>query len=170
MELGIFAGTLKKGELLSKKKLVIAYIGLIISIIIPFITLGVILTIFLGAMDWNSNIITALVFINLFGVIIFLAILLSLKKYYNIKKTIMKCMIDSKKTIAFVRRVDIIDIRFKPYQVEFSFTLEGKEYQRLSPKNNPIVGYNKYFLKFVNQNIPILYSKKHDEIIILKNS
>lgn len=170
IELKNFAGTLKKGELLTYKKIVITYVGLAISTIIPIVSLGVIITISLGVMTWNLNIIIALICFNFFGLLLFLAILLSLLKYYNIKKTIKKCLTECEKTIATVRRVDIADAAYQPYQVEFVFVIKGKTYHKLSPRNNLFIGYNKYFLKLVNKQVPILYSEKYNEVIILNTS
>ena len=90
IELKNFAGTLKKGELLTYKKIVITYVGLAISTIIPIVSLGVIITISLSVMTWNINIIIALICFNFFGLLLFLAILLSLLKYYTNKAGIQK--------------------------------------------------------------------------------
>lgn len=160
--------TLKYGKIHTNRKLKFFKILLIVSFIITIICflIGAI-SVFLDVLNFDE-------IISFIGTIIFSTfILLSLLYVYikNKKRNleINKWLEDSVRCEAFVKRLDIENLKYQSYQIEISFTYKNKKIKKVSGKFNIIKdGLPKIFAKYHNKTLEILYSEKFDEILILK--
>ncbi len=162
--------SLQYGKILSKRKFIIILICLGILFLVPLISLCVLITCFCGVMTLDNDIKLSLIFLNIvfcIFIIITIYIVLYYKKLY---KNIALWLNDAVKIKAFVRRMDEIGLNYKPFQVEFSFEINGKEYKRLSAYGGLIVGLNKRYIKYHNKTVNILYSPKYDQVMLLKEN
>jgi len=148
--------------------LLLFYALLFISILIPILSIIVVFCILFKLFSIDNDIIISLAGLNIFAFfLITFSIYIIIKNKKNISKT-KDVLLDAEETIATARRVDIENLKYKPYQIEINFKLNGVYYKKISPPGNAIIGYNKYLLKYCKNKFRILYSKKYDEIIFLK--
>ena len=68
---------------------------------------------------------------------------------------------------AKAKRLDLINPIYKPYQIEVKFTYGEKKVRIISSPGSAIRGYYKFF-KENRKELDILYSKKYNEVLILK--
>ena len=159
--------SLKCGRIFTGVRLVWIYLCMIIPLFIPVLT--VLSFILIKSLSHETETIISFVFINLFAI---LSSSTSTFVFIRNKKNIQKIKLalqDCKQTLGTARRVDAENIRFKPYQIEVTFKIDGQIHHRLSQPGNTIIGYRKYNLKYCKQPFTMLYSPNFDEVIILKD-
>lgn len=170
MDYDYIDSSLQYGKVISKRQFKIIKICLGVLFLGPLISVCVLITCFCGIMPMDNDIKLTIILLNVefcFFIIIIIYIIYYYKKLY---KNISLWLNDAVKTKAFVRRMDEISLNYKPFQVEFSFEIEGKEYKRLSTHGGLIVGLNKRYIKYHNKTVNILYSPKYDQVMMLKNN
>lgn len=159
---------LSLGKIFTGFKLLIIKIWLCIPLLSIGITIFGIILIVLGLMEYDIDIMIGLIIINLFALLTFSAFFYI---YINNKKNLEKTKLyiqDAIKTTACARRLDLTDIKYKPYQVEIYFEINGSKYSKVSPAGNFIKGYTTIYAKYCNEKFDILYSPKYDEVMFLK--
>lgn len=159
--------SLKYGTSLSKKLIVLYYISLLLSLTIALIC-AIPLIIFSDRLLKESDIIVCFIIVFSFDLILFLFSFWVILHDKKIKKKISLCLEDGIETIAFVRNANENYITYKKNQVEASFFINSKQYVRYSNLGNPILGYSKFFLKYVGKMVMIIYSPKYDDVLFLK--
>ena len=168
IELSQIEGGLNLGRIFTGPKLIIIYLGLLLSSLILFVTVGVLITIGVGAMEYETLIVLSLILINIFAIIfiIFLVVfLISNKKNITI---VAECLKDVCKVKATIRRIDVENINNAQYQIEVTFNLNEKTYHKTGKLGNPLYGYSKFFMKKYSGACEVLYSHKQNEILFLK--
>ena len=161
-------GVFSLGRLITGKKLVVLYAGAIFPIFMIAIIIGVIITAQHHLMSITKNIIIALTcasILVLFYASIFIVVLIKNNKI--IKKTQIYLQ-DAYEIYVKVRRVDIENYNYKPYQCEIIYEVNGVEHKKISPKGDWLWGNNKYLLKHCGSKVKALYSQQYDQILLLK--
>lgn len=156
------------GKLYFGVERLILFIGCFIPLIMPISTIIMTVLNYIYSLNLFEDILFPVVFANIFTLTISIVCIIKLirnKKNFLQAQLFLKDSINVK---CYIKRVDITDIKYKPYQVEISFKLDGKEYKKLSPPGNPLTGYNKYLTKIDTTNITFLYSPKYDKILFIK--
>jgi len=124
----------------------------------------------MGGMDWNEDMVIALIGGNMFCVFYASVFLYAIVSNNKLNKKITLWLEDAIQLRAFTMRLDTISLKYKPYQLQVNFEFDGKIYQRISAPGNIIKGYHKIFKKYADRYINILYSPKYDEVLILKDT
>lgn len=163
------SGSLLYGKVLSKIEFKLLLACLCLLSLLPIATIFLIIIGSCGLMDWDTEMIFSISLSNIvFGIAIFI---LAYMVYYHKKlyKNVDLWLEDAIEALAFAQRRDVTSINYRPYQVEFSFSIDGKEYKRLSLASGLIMWGNRQFLKYHNKCVKILYSPKYDQVMILKD-
>lgn len=85
----------------------------------------------------------------------------------NIKE-IQKWMQDAVVLKANVYRLDLLSPVYAPYQIAVRFKYNGVKREQ-TQRPNIFLGYHKMLAKYVGAKIPIAYSPKYDQVIILRS-
>ena len=168
-EIKKIVATINYGRLLWGKYFILILFNFIISLLIPTVTITILILVSKNMIIWEPKIILTLILANIFSIFLFsvsLSILIIDKKK---KKKISLMLKDAIKLNAFVKRKPITQIGENPYRVSISFKFNDLLKEKVSPNGNIFVGYSKTYLKYVNQNIEILFSPKYDEVMFLKD-
>lgn len=160
---------LRYGKVPSKSEFRLLWVFFSILLLFPLYSLSIIVTILLGVMSWDSDVAMVLLtstqmFCCLMAIDIYM-----IHFYKKLYKELTLWLEDAVEASAFVRRMDVLSVKYKPYQVEFQFCIEGKEYRRLSSHGGLIVGQNKTFIKYNNSFVKIMYSPKYDQVMVLRD-
>ncbi len=169
MDYGFIDSSLQYGKVMSKKQFIVIKICLGAQVLIPLITVCILIIISCGGMTCDKNIELTLIIIN---VIFCLFIVITSYIIYNhrkLYKNISLWLKDAIKTTAFVKRMDEISLYYKPFQVEFSFNIDGKNYKYLSASGGLMIGLNRRYIKYHNKTVNILYSPKYHQVMVLKD-
>lgn len=156
--------TLDGGRYFTGKSLAVIFSGIILSLIICL--LPMLVFIFdTGLTKYDILIFTLFIVIGLILTTIFLQIFI-------------KNVLYEVKILSYLQDAIFIEANLKPtlikkgliniYYLEVSFVLDGKivNYSSLTMGKKPI--YDKHFNKFSGEDIPILYSKKYDKVLLGK--
>ena len=156
------------GKLYLGVERLILFIGSCIPLLVPISTIIMAVLNYLYSLNIFNDILFPLVFANIFTLVIStICIIKLIRNKQNILKTQL-FLKDATNINCHIKRVDITDRKFKPYQVEISFKHNGKEFKKISPPGNPLTGYDKYLTQLDTTNITFLYSSKYDKILIVK--
>jgi len=165
MDISKIEASLSHGGFLTGQKLAVIYVGLVVPLLFPLITVMVVITALTGGMEWEGEVIGVLIGCNILGALLFSFMIWLKRKNDKLKSKIILWMEDTIELTASVARLD--GFGFKPYQVQFDFEIDGKNYYRISPAGNSATGWQKVFAQYANKEIKILYSPKYDEVLIL---
>lgn len=160
--------SLSYGRLLWGRNYLILLILLIASLLIPIITLIISIMVKLNIMYWEANMILALIIANIFSSFLISFSVGAFVIDFRKKKNLKLILNESVELTATVKKKSITFVGENPYRVTVLFFIDGKLYKRDSPQGNSIVGYSKFFLKYISNNVNILYSPKNDEVMFLK--
>ncbi len=159
--------SLKYGKINAQQQIIlkICFITIIILSAVSAL-IGILSLIFLSMTSKEI----ACIILTIFMLITFLILI-----YYLLKKSkkrdyeINEWLKDAVKCKAQIMRLDFTSTNYQSYQIEVSFEFKNKKIKQISKKFNLITeGYPKIFAKYHNKIVPILYSEKYDEILILK--
>ncbi|MBQ8308713.1 MAG: hypothetical protein IJX96_02660 [Clostridia bacterium] len=159
--------SLSFGKIFSDKVNFLLYVFLGISLIVPVITVCIIFTIALGEMQTSPNIISSLIFANIFAFFLFGVVLWRIIYNNKLKKRIRLWLNDAIPIKTSARRLDLTDKKYKPYQIEVKFIFQEKKQKYISRAGSSVTGYFKFFSEPAKE-LNILYSPKYNEILILK--
>lgn len=156
------------GKIYTGSKKILLYLGVCLPFLIPIASIGIFVTTYLGLMNYSNTITIALVLTNFFAILIIsVCFIITINNNKNIKK-IESFLLDAVEVSGVVRRIDLENINYKPYQVQVTFEFNGKQYNKISSSGTPIMGYRKCFVKYCKNKINLLYSASYDEILFLK--
>lgn len=161
--------SLQYGKVLSRGEFILLWITFGLLFLCPLVSAGIIVTILCGGMNWDRDIKIVLILINIMFCIFITIISFLIYYYKKLHKNVVKWLDDAIETSAVVRRMDMVSLKYKPYQVEFSFEINGQKYNRLSAPGGFLMGLNKGLIKYHNKSVKILYSPKYDQVMILKD-
>ena len=161
--------SLTYGKLFLGKTKFFLYIVLGVSLLLPIFTLALYIV-------SNFNIVTLLnektimlICANIVPLLLFLVILIRIIYNYGLVKKVSLWLEDAVLLQAKARRLDLVDAKFKPYQIEVKFSYKNKIQKHISRAGNIFLGYYKFFIES-EKNIEILYSPKYNEVMILKDT
>lgn len=160
--------SLSYGKIFYGKSEYLLYIFLFILIMDPIITIGIIILVLLGEMQFTHEVMESIIFLNCFWVLIFGVILWRIIHNNKLKKKIELWLEDAVFIKASAKRLDLMNITYKPYQIEVSFIYKDVRHKYISKAGNAIIGYYKFFSEPTKE-LNILYSPKYEEVLILKD-
>lgn len=166
--------TLEHGAPIRKKILVVLYIGLIDGLLLPLITVGILIAWLAGAIEWEIEMTIVFVLGNVLFIpliILFIHILIKDKKLKNEIKLWINDVIE---VTAYSKTIDVWQPVFympKERKIEVRFHLDKMLYTRISTGKavGGKKGYARFYNKYADRKIRILYSPKYDKVLILKD-
>lgn len=156
------------GKVFWGKQKYILYIGFLSTLLIPITTLCIFIMVGFGKMELSPNMIAPLIFSNVFSIFLFCVILWRAIFNRRVIGKIQTWLVDAIFINASARRLDLMNPKYKPYQIEVKFTFENKTQKHISSAGNPIIGYYKFFSESEKE-VKILYSAKYNQVLILKD-
>lgn len=159
--------SLTYGKILSSGQIYLLYSAIIISLMLPLCSIVIIILLSLGIIESNSDVIGSLIFGNIFSLFLFTVCLDRYIYNYKLKRKVKLWLEDAVMLKAKAKRLDLINPIYKPYQIEVKFTYGEKKVRIISSPGSAIRGYYKFF-KENRKELDILYSKKYNEVLILK--
>lgn len=162
-------GVLDQGIILRNGRLAVLWMVLLFPLLFPIITLCVGITVWVGAMEWDKYVVGGLVGANLFGLICFVPSLYVLIKNIKLKKSLEIWLEDSEMVNAHILRRDLIDVNSVSRQLEVNFVFQEQAIIMRSTDNLMSKYKNKWFLKYADKNVEVLYSPKFRKIIFYKS-
>ena len=160
--------SLSYGKVFYGKSEYVLYIFLFLLIMAPMTTIGIIILVLLGEMQFTHEVMNSIIFLNCFWALVFGVILWRIIHNNKLKKKIELWLEDAVFINASAKRLDLMGVTYKPYQIEVSFTFKGVKYKYISRAGNWVVGYYKFFNEPA-KDLKILYSPKYEEVLILKD-
>lgn len=142
---------------------------LILPLLFPLITLCVGITVWVGAMEWNKYVVGGLVGANLFGLLCFTQSLYVLIQNIKLKKSAAIWLSDSEIVNAHIFRRDLVDVNSTAEQLEVNFVFREQSIYVRSTDKIMSRYKNKWFLKYADKVIDVLYSPKFKKIIFFKS-
>lgn len=168
MDISRIEATFRYGKFSSNKFLkIIIYSGFVLSLIGFLLTFGII--IILSILGHINDVILTLVGIIFFDLLLFGVILWAMIRTKKMHNSITLWLKDAVEITAHIKRLDLKNLQYKPFQIQAEFEIDGVKYCKIRHSGNAIIGYHSIFGNYHNKNIKILYSKKYDEVLILKN-
>lgn len=161
--------TLKYGRFVQGWRIGLLYITIFISCIIPVCTIIMLLSSFYGIFSWEEEMLFGIVFGNTFSILLATVCIYYLCRHKKVKNQVKIWLLDAVPITAKVTRIDVLDSRYKPYQVKVEFFYNGKKYKQFSNPGNLFTGYRKIFLQFTKGDCKILYSPKFGQIMFQTN-
>ena len=162
--------SLSKGRLFVKRDFVLFAILLVVSFIFPLLT---IILPFIPEMEWESDVIIAMVIGNLLSIALMALSIFAIVRDKKVKSEVQLWLKDAVKITAIANYAGEIRFGFqaKATKIQVDFVLDGKHYYRESTVKilGGEAGYNSAFNKYVNKYVRIMYSPKYDEVMIIKN-
>ena len=162
--------SLSQGRLLVKKDFVLLAISMVISCLLPLLTLVLPFT---SEMEWESDVIIAMVLGDLFSIALMGLTIFLIVKDKKVKSKVRLWLEDAIRVRAIANYVG--EVRFggpaKATKIQVDFVLDGKHYYKESTVKllGGQAGYNSAFNKYANKHVKIMYSPKYDEVMIVKN-
>lgn len=169
MDIGNVLYSFKYGKVIPENKNKLLYLAICISLLLPLISIIILILFACNLFQFTEEIIIGLIGANILSLIFFSIFLYFYFHNKKIIKFIKLSLEDAIEVEAFIERIDIIDPKYKPYQIQATFKIDNKTINIKSTPINPIIGVPKYLAKFDKKNIPILYSKAQNEIMIIKS-
>lgn len=158
-------GVLDHGRLLKGHRLRALWCAVFLPLLFIAVTLGIAITVWIGKMNWDSEVISGLIATNIFGVALFSIFMYLLIKNYRLKKNVIKWLDDSVEVDAFIKRLDLSGLSNIPNQLEISFELRGELIRVKSTSKFISRANNNAFLKYANNNIRLLYSPEYNKVL-----
>ena len=136
------------------------------SFLFPCLAIGILLSYSFGVLNLTSSMSFPLIFGNLFSLVVFGVVSWRIVYNYRLLNKIKIWLEDAVLISATAKRLDLMDRKYKPYQIEVNFTFEKTLQKHMSRAGNFIIGYYKFIIE-KEKKIKILYSPKHNEVLIL---
>lgn len=171
MDILKIVASLKYGKFFNRKIVAFLYFALATGLLM--LLFGIIMAILIFVvkeLTWNKETILIIVFFCSFGLLLGGTALWVVIKNDKHKKEIVLYLNDAIVLKALVKRLDIVSLEYKPYQVQVEFEIDGKKVYKISAPGTFWGGYHKIFAKYDNKKIDILYSPKYDQVLILKDN
>lgn len=163
--------SLSRGKLFVKTDYILLSVCLFIFCLMPLLT---VVFFFIPEIEWDRELIVVLIITNLLS---FACMSIPIFLFAKDKKTKSKVRIwleDAIELKAFVNYVDEKIALLQPAatKIQVNLILDGKHfYKESSVKHSGWQpGYDKFFTKYVNKEVKIMYSPKYDEVMIIKGS
>lgn len=160
----------KYGRVVSESKNKLLYLAISISLLIPLISIIILILFSCNLFQFTEEILIGLIIANILSLTFFSIFLYFYFHNKKVIKYIKLCLKDAIKLEAFIERMDIIDPKYKPYQIQATFKINNKTINIKSTPTNSIIDVPKYLAKFDKKNIYILYSKAQNEVMIIKSN
>ena len=159
--------SLKYGKVFLGKKKIPLYLILFASLLFPCITIGILFSHCLGVFNLTPSMNFPLIFWNIFSLVVLGLIFWRIIYNHRLLNKIQMWIKDAVLISAKAKRLDLIDRKYKPYQIEVSFPFEKKIQKHMSRAGNFAIGYYKFIVE-KEKKIEILYSPKYNEVLILE--
>lgn len=160
--------TLKYGRFVAGWRFYILYIGIIVSLLMPIITVIIIALCYQGTLIMNNDMVIALILGNILlisSAVIHISLLIRHKKIY---KEVGEWIRDAVLVRAEIKRLDNKkNPIYQQYQIEVKFLFEGRTVKKVGTPGDMIGGRHKIFISFVGKNQQILYSPQYQEVMLL---
>ncbi len=152
------------------------YFSLIVASLLPLITIFMIVITLTIGMNWDNDMIIALIGCNIFGIPLAVVFIYFIVRNDKLKKKITSYVEDAieiKAASNTIDRICTLGQFFDGVKIQISFVIDKKRYVRTSgtTENEKKLrnGYHKIFSRYTDREINILYSPKHDQVLILKD-
>ena len=162
--------TLKYGRFVQGWRISLLYITIFITCMMPVITIIMLISSLYGVFTWEREMLFGIVFGNIFSITLGAICVYYLYRHKKVKNQVKNWLSDAILIKAKVSRMDILDSRYKPYQIKVEFSYNGKKYTHISEPGNFFTGYRKIFLRFINKDCKILYSPKFNQVMFKKTT
>ena len=159
--------SLKYGKVFLGVRKTLLYVILFVSFLFPCITIGMLLSHYFGVLDLTPSMKLPLIFGNLFSLVVFGVVFWRIVYNHRLLNKIEIWLEDAVLITATAKRLDLIDAKYKPYQIEVSFSFDNKAQKHMSGAGNFIIGYYKFIIE-KEKKMQILYSPKYNEVLILE--
>lgn len=169
MQISNIDASLSHGNFLGKKQFFVLYTAMITSLLLPLITIVMIAV----QVKWDNQKIFALtvgnmIFLSFFAVLNFIMI-----KNNKLRKKIIIWLEDAIETTAYSKQMgeNRLGAQPKAVKIQLKFKIDDITYRRDSTAKvfGGQKGYLGTYKKYADREISILYSKKYDEVLILKD-
>ncbi len=175
MNISKIEGSLQQGRFFTGYWMIFIYISLAIMLLLPAITILMLIITLTVGMEWNAEMIGALIGCNIFVgfiIVIFARIIVRDKK---LKHKVNIWLEDAVQIKAYSKTIDFVQLGIQPkqFKIQVSFTVNEKNYSRVSAGKmfgGGPEGYHKIWAYYADREINILYSEKYDQVLILKNN
>ena len=161
--------TLKYGRFVQGWRIILLYIIVFITCIMPLTTIIMLISSFYGIFSWEKDMLFGILFGNVFSILLGAICIYYLYHYKKVIKCVKLWLSDAVPINAKVARIDVLDSRYKPYQIKVEFSYNGKKYTYISEPGNFFIGYRKIFLRFIKKDCEILYSPKFEQVMFKTN-
>ncbi len=150
------------------KKIQILYFCIIVSLLLPLVSIGICITIALDLMAIDEEMFWLLIVGNIL-MLVFLGISIYLLVHFKkINRQVKIWLEDCQEIMGYVEKLDSQGQNNGHYQVKITFEIDGKKYEKTSKKVNFLTDDLNYFAKYNLKCIKILYSKDYDQVLIPK--
>ena len=162
--------SLSHGKLLGKSQMAPVYLLLCISLLFPLITIVLLIFPFI---EWTGDVTLVMVFCNMMflGILLFFVCLRA--KGSKLKAKVRLLLEDAVEVQAYAKKVAEYGMGLYPKEIgiKVMFTIDGIAYERYSTMKGSRgrIGCSVTLAKYADRKINILYSKKYDEVLILKD-
>ncbi len=157
--------TLRYGRFVQGWRVKLLYIAIAVCSLMPISTIVMLISVFLNAFSWESEMLFGVLFGNAFCILIGVVCIVSLQRHNKVKKEVEKWLTDAVLLKAEITRMDIVDRTYKPYQIKVEFYYNGKKFIHTSNPGNFFTGYRKIFLNFTGKTRVIVYSPEFDQVL-----
>jgi len=170
MKMSKIAASLSHGNFIAGKKMALLCFALIISLLSPLIT---IIMLIIPGVEWDRQIIITLSICNIMFISFFTVLVFIMVKNNKLKKKIIIWLEDAIEVRAYSRKTgeNRLGIQPKATKIQVSFKVADTNIIRDSTGKvfGGCEGYLGTYTKYADRKINILYSQKHDQILILKD-
>ena len=180
MDIFDVAASLSLGQLYSRRRVIAFY-----TLLIAGFTIGLLSVVFailqhtavfeFGYSLYSDNLLVIIFVVLAFaGFIVGVMGIVAITKNNKVKIVITQCIEDSVLLKAYSKKLDSVKFLFlQDTLIEVSFNYDERNYIKTSKGNmlgqKQYQGYHRAFSKYADREINILYSPKHDEVLILKS-
>lgn len=169
MEIKNVKATLSFGEYFSGIKIILVYIFIALSLILPIISIIIYFISVYGQIDLEIQIIITLLLGNVISIFLFLILIFIVLKNHKHKLYIQNCFKDAFLIKVNVSSYQIMNSYIKPNRVLVNFSYQNTEYNLINKNGNVIFGYSKIFKKYLGKEIEVLFSISNKEILFLNH-
>jgi hypothetical protein len=160
--------SLSQGNLVAGRKLGLLYFVLATSLFIPQITI----ILLFASVEWDIQMIFSLVTANIMSLLFFAFLVFAIVKNNEHKKKVLLWLEDAIEVNAYSKNIgeNRLGIQPKAVKIQVKFKINNKVYTRESTAKvfGGWEGYLGVYKKYADKEIKILYSQKHDQVLILK--
>ena len=158
----------KYGKVITGKKMILLYIGMVVFSLMPIATICFLITATATEIEITKTIVWGLVGGNILSLLFLVIFVFLVVHYKRVLRYVMSCLDDAVKTEGYIERLDLKSPKYQAYQIQASFTINGKDYKINSTPISPVLGVPKYYERLAGKKVLLLYSKNFNEVLILK--